>query len=109
MYYPSPCYDIKQTPNTTNSSIIATQQQQQYHFIVGALPYDIVGYMEYHKSMFRGLANVFVGKLAPHITTEVDCESLYSQAGHAAQPNHNRTVAEIFERLVIANHRMARI
>ena len=71
--------------------------------------YDIVGYMEHHKSMNRGLANVFVGKLAPHITTEVDCESLFSQAGHAAQPNRNRTVAETFERLVMAKHRMARI
>ena len=71
--------------------------------------YDIVGYMEHHKSMFRGLANVFVGQLAPHITTEVNCESLFIQAVHAAQPNHNRTVAETFEWLVMSKHCMARI
>ena len=71
--------------------------------------YDIVGYMEHHKSMFRGLANLFVGKLAPHINTEVDCESLFGQAGNAAQPNCNRTVAETFEQLVMDKHRMARI
>ena len=47
--------------------------------------------------------------MAPHFTTEVDCESLFSQAVHAAQHNHNRTVAETFERLVMAKHRMARI
>ena len=52
---------------------------------------------------------MFVGKLAPHITNEVDCESLFSQAGHAAQPNCNRTVAETFELLVMAKNRMARI
>ena len=47
--------------------------------------------------------------MAPHITTEIDCESLFSQAGHAAQPNRNRTVVETFERLVIAKHSVSRI
>ena len=65
--------------------------------------------MEHHKSMFRGLAYVFVGKVALHITTEVDCDSLFSQAGHAAQPNRNRTWVETFEQLVMSKHRMARI
>ena len=65
--------------------------------------------MEHHNSMFRGLENVFVRQLAPHITTEVDCESLFSQAGHSAQPNRNRTVAETLERLVMDKHHMARI
>ena len=56
-----------------------------------------------------GTANVILGQLSPHITTEVDCESLFSQAGHAAQPNRNKTTAETFERQVIAKHRLARI
>ena len=47
---------------------------------------------------------MFVGRLAAHITTEVDCESFFIQAVHAAQPNRNRTVAETFERLVMAKH-----
>ena len=54
-------------------------------------------------------ANVIIGQLAPHITAEVDCESLFSQAGHASQPNRNRTMAETFERQVMAKHRMSRI
>mmetsp|Transcript_32462 Transcript_32462/g.58682 ORF Transcript_32462/g.58682 Transcript_32462/m.58682 type:complete len:296 (+) Transcript_32462:133-1020(+) len=58
---------------------------------------------------FVGTANVILGQLSPHITTEVDCESLFSQAGHAAQPNRNRTTAETFERQVMAKHRLARI
>lgn len=58
---------------------------------------------------FVGTANVILGQLSPHITTEVDCESLFSQAGHAAQPNRNMTTAETFERQVIAKHRLARI
>ena len=58
---------------------------------------------------FVGTGNVILGQLSPHITTEVDCESLFSQAGHAAQPNRNRTTAETFERQVIAKHRLARI
>ena len=45
--------------------------------------------------------------MAPHVTTEVDCESLFSQAGHAAHPNRNRTVAETFERLAMGAHRLS--
>jgi len=55
--------------------------------------YNIVKYFQDHNRTFPGLSKVFIGTLAPHITTEVDCESLFSQAGHAAHPNHNRTVA----------------
>eukprot|EP00804_Cyclotella_cryptica_P019955 CCRYP_007840-RA/>CCRYP_007840-RA protein AED:0.04 eAED:0.11 QI:0/0/0/0.66/1/1/3/0/292 len=55
------------------------------------------------------LGQAVTGTLAPHITTEVDCESLFSQAGHAAHPNHNRTVAETLEPLVMGKHRLLRI
>ena len=41
-------------------------------------------------TIFKGLSKVFIGTLAPHITTEVDCESLFSQAKHAAHPSRNR-------------------
>jgi hypothetical protein len=52
--------------------------------------YDIVRYMQDHKENFFGMSKAFIGTLAPHITTEVDCESLFSQAGHAAHPNRNK-------------------
>lgn len=71
--------------------------------------YDLVQYIQDHMEVFPSLSKVFIGTLAPHITTEVDCESLFSQAGHAAHPNRNRTVAETFERLVMGKHRIARI
>jgi len=72
--------------------------------------YDVVKCLQDHKtSEFKGLSKVFIGTLAPHITTEVDCESLFSQAGHAAHPNRNRTVAETFERLAMGKHRLSRI
>ena len=62
-----------------------------------------------HETTFPFLSKVIIGQLAPHITTEVDCESLFSQAGHLSHPNRNRTVAETFERLVTAKHRLSRI
>ena len=62
-----------------------------------------------HKFHFPGLSTVVVGQLSPHITTEVDCESLFSQAGHLSHPNRSRTVAETFERLIMAKHRLSRI
>ena len=52
---------------------------------------------------------IVVGQLAPHITTEVDCESLFSQAGHLSDPTCASTKTRTFERLVIAKHRMQRI
>ena len=42
--------------------------------------------------------------MAPHITTEVDCESLFSQTGHLSHPNRARTIAETFERLSMSKH-----
>ena len=71
--------------------------------------HDIVQYFQDHAEAFPSLSKIFIRTLAPHITTEVDCESLFSQAGHAAHPNRNRTVAETFERLVMAKHRISRI
>ena len=47
--------------------------------------------------------------MAPHITTEVDCESLFSQTGHLSHPNRARTIAETFERLSMSKHRLSRI
>ena len=71
--------------------------------------YDIVSFFIDHKTTFPFLSKVIIGQLAPHITTEVDCESLFSQAGHLSHPNRNRTVAKTFERLVTAKHRLSRI
>ena len=71
--------------------------------------YDIVLFFIDHKLVFPNLSKVVLGQLAPHITTEVDCESLFSQAGHLSNPNWNRTVAETFERLVMLKHRLSRI
>ena len=58
---------------------------------------------------FPVLSVVVVGQLAPNITTEVDCESLFSLTGHQSHPKRNRTVAETFERLVMAKHCLSQI
>ncbi|KAL7425428.1 hypothetical protein ACHAXH_000012, partial [Discostella pseudostelligera] len=44
-----------------------------------------------------------------HISTEVDCESLFSQAGYLADPRRARTDCCFYERLVITKHRLHRI
>ncbi|KAL7529589.1 hypothetical protein ACHAXR_005811, partial [Thalassiosira sp. AJA248-18] len=79
--------------------------------------FDLITYVHDHSTIsalvakppFVAVGNVIIGQLAPHSTTEVDCESLFSQAGHASQPNRNRTTAETFERQVMAKHRLSRI
>ena len=61
-----------------------------------------------HCKQLPGLNNA-MGKLAPHYTSEANCESLFSESGHLAKPHMNRVSNETFERLVIAKHRMSRI
>ena len=50
-----------------------------------------------------------VGQLSSHLTSEVDCESLFSHAGHISDPLRSSTKVRTFERLVIAKHRLKHI
>jgi hypothetical protein len=64
--------------------------------------YDGVKYLHDHQAReFKGLSKVFIGIFVPHITAEVHCESVFSQVGHVAHPNCNRTVADTFKLLVM--------
>lgn len=71
--------------------------------------YDTVLFFIDHNSVFPSLSKVVLGQLAPCITIEVDCKSLFSQAGHLSNPNWNRTVAETFEHLVMSKYCLSRI
>ena len=62
-----------------------------------------------HKKILPALYNVAVDQLVPHITTEVECEYLFSQEGHLYYPIHFSTKTKTFELLLIAEHRMHRI
>ena len=44
--------------------------------------YDKVEFLTDHRKDFKYLCNVAVGQLEPQITTEVECESLFSHDGH---------------------------
>ena len=59
-----------------------------------------------HQKLLPALYNVAVGKLAPHITTEVECEFLFGQAVHLYDPPCSRTKIKIVKRLIIEKHRM---
>ena len=78
-------------------------------YVDGKGYYNIVQFLEDHEKYFPGLFQVGVGQLSPHITTEVDCECLFSQAGHLSDPTRASTKIRTFERLVIAKHRLQRI
>jgi hypothetical protein len=52
---------------------------------------------------------VCVGQICPHISTEVDCELLFSEAGFLADPRRSLTNVRLYERLVIVKHRLGRI
>ena len=71
--------------------------------------YCIVKYINDHQDMFPSIGSVGIGQLCPHITTEVDCESLFSQAGHLSNPRRARTGICMYERLVVGKHRMHHI
>ena len=71
--------------------------------------FDIVKYLSDHIEYFPGLFSVCVGELCPHLSTEVDCESLFSQAGYKSHPRRTRTDIRNYERLVVTKHRMQNI
>jgi hypothetical protein len=71
--------------------------------------YNIVKYLQDHQAQFPAVYHVGVGQLCPHISTEVDCEPLFSQAGFLADARRSRTNFRFYERLVITKHRLHRI
>ena len=71
--------------------------------------YDIAKYLLDHRDQFPAVYHVGVGQLCPHISTEVDCESLFSQAGFLADARRSNTNFRFYERLVITKHRLRRI
>ncbi len=54
--------------------------------------YDIVSYLFDHKKIFPGIFHVGVSQICRHVSTEVDCESLFSQAGFLADTRQLRTL-----------------
>mmetsp|Transcript_8948 Transcript_8948/g.16583 ORF Transcript_8948/g.16583 Transcript_8948/m.16583 type:complete len:100 (+) Transcript_8948:2-301(+) len=54
-------------------------------YISGNGRFDIVKYLVDHKKDFPALNSVGIGECCPHLSTEVDCESLFSQDGFSSQ------------------------
>ena len=71
--------------------------------------YDIVSYLNDFSDRFPALSHVGIGQLCPHISTEVDCESLFSTAGFMSHPRRANTNIRTYERLVKGKHCLQRI
>ena len=73
--------------------------------------YDLGQYLVDHKEekYFPAIASVGNGECLAHTTAEVDCESLFSQAGYLSQPKRAQTNVRKYERLVVSKHRLGRI
>ncbi|KAL7474787.1 hypothetical protein ACHAW6_000739 [Cyclotella cf. meneghiniana] len=71
--------------------------------------YDIVCYLTDFADRFPSLYHVCIGQLSPHISTEVDCESLFSQAGCMSHPRRAHTNIRTNEWLMIGKHCLQRI
>ncbi|KAL7481644.1 hypothetical protein ACHAW6_007324 [Cyclotella cf. meneghiniana] len=52
---------------------------------------------------------VCVGQICPHISTEVDCKSIFSEAGFLAYPRRSLTHVCLYEHLVIVKHPLGHI
>ena len=64
--------------------------------------YDIFSYLFDHKKIFPGIFHVGVGQICPHVTTEVDCESVFSQAGFLANARRAKTLVRFYEHFMSA-------
>ena len=71
--------------------------------------YNILRYLQDFKEDFTILYHVGVGKFCPHITTEVDCEFLFSQSGFLSKPTRSKTGICMYKRLEVENHRLGHI
>lgn len=92
------------------SCIGAAERQQQHEWRQrrhSGLLRDCV--IEDHKKTFPNIFDVGIGQFASHVTTEVDCESLFSEAGHLSNPRRARMKTKHYERLVVNKHRLGRI
>ena len=71
--------------------------------------FDLIAFFVAHKRELPALNSIVIGQLAPHISTEVDCESLFSEAGFLADKRRSRIGVRYYERLVTLKHRLHRI
>ena len=71
--------------------------------------YDVVKYLEEFSDIFPAINCVGVGQTCSHITTEIDCESLFSQAGHFNHQRCARTKIHMYEHLVVGKHHLHHI
>jgi len=71
--------------------------------------YDIVRYLNDFSDRFPAISHIGIGQLCPHISTEVDCESLFSTAGFMSHPQRANTDIQTYERLVKGKHCLQRI
>ncbi len=71
--------------------------------------YNIVKFLKDHVSIFPTINKVATGQLCPHITAEVDCESLFSQSGYVSNPRRANTNIRYYEILVELKYRLGRI
>ena len=78
-------------------------------FVNGLGHFDLVRFFTLHERELPALNSVVLGQIAPHISTEVDCESLFSEAGFLADSRRSRMGVRYYERMVILKHRLQRI
>ena len=68
--------------------------------------YNITKYIDDHKEYFLSVTNFGIGRICPHVTAEVDCESLFSEANHLALPKHAQTRIRMYKKLVMIKRRL---
>lgn len=78
-------------------------------YIIKSGHYNLVKYLEEHLEDFLAIHEIGVGQICPHISTEVDCESLLSQAGFVADPRCSKMKVCLYESLVETKHCLGRI
>ena len=66
--------------------------------------YDLCQMFTNCKKLYLAGEAIFNGKLAHHVTREVDCGSLFSQDGYVAEPRPSQTNVCTYERLVVGKH-----
>ena len=110
---PNPVYAIGPVIEKGQSFMVtkgnANQKCNHANFIDKSGHYDLMSYLDLLREECPAIYEIGRGLVGSHVSSEVDCESLFSQADLVADSRRSCMDIRFYERLVMAKHRLGRV
>ena len=107
---PNPVYVIGRVIEPGDTFIVTKDNSNRKcnhaNFIDKTGHYDLMSYLDLVRDECPSIYEVGRGLVGSHVSSEVDCESLFSQADLVADARRSSMDIRFYERMVIAKHRL---